>query len=67
MRSDELEALFDQQAAGYDAQWARMAPIRDSLLFLLESAFAALPAPRSRTSRAASPAGASWRWTRRRG
>ena len=43
MRSDELEALFDQQAAGYDAQWARMAPIRDILLFLLESAFAALP------------------------
>lgn len=44
MQQHELDTLFDQQAAGYDAQWARMAPIRDSLLFLLESVFADLPA-----------------------
>jgi hypothetical protein len=25
MRSEEIKAIFDQQAAGYDRQWARMA------------------------------------------
>lgn len=44
MRSEELKAVFDQQASGYDKQWARMAPIRDCLHFLLESIFAELPA-----------------------
>lgn len=44
MQKDELKALFDQQAAGYDKQWARMAPIRDCLHFLLGSIFADLPA-----------------------
>lgn len=43
MEQRELDALFDQQAAGYDARWARMAPIRESLLFLLETVFADLP------------------------
>lgn len=43
MQQQELDALFDQQAAGYDAQWARMAPIRESLHFLLEAVFADLP------------------------
>jgi len=43
MDQHELDALFDQQAAGYDTQWTRMAPIRDSLLFLLETVFADLP------------------------
>lgn len=43
MRSEELKDLFDQQASGYDKQWARMAPIRDGLHFLLESIFAGLP------------------------
>lgn len=43
MLQHELDALFDQQAAGYDTQWARMAPIRESLLFLLETVFADLP------------------------
>ena len=43
MHQHELDALFDQQAAGYDAQWARTAPIRESLLFLLEAVFADLP------------------------
>lgn len=44
MRSDELRAAFDQQASGYDKQWAKMAPIREGLHFLLESVFAELPA-----------------------
>lgn len=43
MQSEELKALFDQQAAGYDKQWAKMAPIRDGLHFLLGSVFAGLP------------------------
>jgi tRNA (cmo5U34)-methyltransferase len=43
MKADELKAAFDQQAAGYDQQWARLAPIRESLHFLLEAVFAQLP------------------------
>lgn len=43
MRSDEIKALFDQQAAGYDKQWAKMAPMRDALHYLLESVFAEVP------------------------
>ena len=43
MNSDELKAVFDQQAAGYDKQWIRMAPIYNSLYFLLESVVAELP------------------------
>lgn len=42
MQQHELDALFDQQASGYDARWARMSPIRDSLLFLMETVFAGL-------------------------
>lgn len=42
MKADELKNAFDQQAAGYDKQWARLAPIRESLHFLLESVFAGL-------------------------
>ncbi len=44
MRSDELKAVFDQQASGYDQQWAKMAPIRDGLYYLLKFVFADLPA-----------------------
>lgn len=44
MRKDELKAVFDQQAAGYDERWEKMAPIREGLHFLLESVFAELPA-----------------------
>jgi len=44
MNQDEIKAIFDRQAAGYDAQWARTAPIRECLHFLVESFFAALPA-----------------------
>jgi tRNA (cmo5U34)-methyltransferase len=43
MRSDELKVLFDQQASGYDEQWAKLSPIRDGLHFLLRSVFAELP------------------------
>lgn len=44
MKQQDLNSLFDQQAAGYDKQWARMSPIREALYFLLETFFAGLPA-----------------------
>jgi tRNA (cmo5U34)-methyltransferase len=44
MRSDELTTLFDKQASSYDKQWAKLAPIRDGLHFLLEWVCAELPA-----------------------
>ena len=44
MKQSELNSLFDQQAAGYDKQWARMSPLRELLYFLLETLFAELPA-----------------------
>ena len=44
MDQSEITAIFDQQAAGYDAQWARTAAIRDCLYFLLDAVFAGLPA-----------------------
>lgn len=44
MRDDEIKAIFDQQASNYDERWARTAPIRDALHFLLEAVFAGLPA-----------------------
>jgi tRNA (cmo5U34)-methyltransferase len=42
MQQDELVSVFDQQASGYEARWARMAPIRDGLHFVLESVLANL-------------------------
>lgn len=44
MTRDEIAALFDHQAAGYDTQWERMSPVREGLYFLIEAAFAKLPA-----------------------
>jgi len=44
MRQEEIKSIFDQQAAGYDQRWARMAPVRDCLYLLLKSVFANLPA-----------------------
>lgn len=44
MDSDEIKAVFDQQAASYDERWAKTAPIRDALHFLLEAVFAEVPA-----------------------
>lgn len=43
MHSEDLKLAFDQQASGYDKQWAKLAPLRDGLQFLLESIFAELP------------------------
>ncbi|WP_022963935.1 class I SAM-dependent methyltransferase [Halopseudomonas pelagia] len=43
MRNEELKALFDQQAANYDQQWAGMTPIRDCLHLLLDALFSGLP------------------------
>lgn len=43
MNRDELKAVFDQQAATYDKQWARMAPITNGLYFLMESILQELP------------------------
>lgn len=44
MHQDEVKAIFDQQAKSYDAQWAKTAPIKDCLYFLLDSFFVDLPA-----------------------
>lgn len=43
MRSDEIKAIFDQQASTYDERWARTSPIRDALHYLLDAVFARLP------------------------
>ena len=44
MHPDEIVSLFDQQAAGYDRQWEKTAPIRECLQFLLPPLFAGMPA-----------------------
>ncbi|WP_276488970.1 class I SAM-dependent methyltransferase [Ectopseudomonas mendocina] len=44
MRDEEIKALFDQQAAGYDRQWVGMTPIREALYLLLDALFGGLPA-----------------------
>lgn len=44
MDRNEVAALFEQQAAGYDTQWERMSPVRDALYFLIEAALGKLPA-----------------------
>lgn len=44
MHRDEVKEIFQQQAANYDSQWARTAPIRHCLHLLLDSLFAELPA-----------------------
>ena len=43
MHSDEIKAIFDQQAESYDQRWAKTAPIREALHFLLAAVFAELP------------------------
>jgi len=43
MHRSEIKTIFDQQASHYDEQWAKSAPIRDGLLFLLKAVFAELP------------------------
>ena len=44
MHNDEIKAIFDQQASGYDERWSKTAPIRDGLHFFLAAVFAELPA-----------------------
>lgn len=44
MHPEQLKAMFDLQAAGYDAQWVKTAPIKDCLHFVLDTMFAELPA-----------------------
>lgn len=44
MNLDELKATFDQQAAGYDQKWSRLAPLRDALHLLMGSVLGTLPA-----------------------
>lgn len=44
MDQAQIKALFDQQAASYDTQWAKTAPIRACLHLLLDALFAPLPA-----------------------
>ncbi|CAM9644105.1 unnamed protein product [Ectocarpus sp. 12 AP-2014] len=43
MEREDLEAIFDQQAATYDQQWDKLAPIRDALHLLIGALFSALP------------------------
>jgi len=43
MKPDDIVSLFDQQAPGYDRQWARTAPIRECLYLLLDPLLADLP------------------------
>ncbi|WP_394559448.1 class I SAM-dependent methyltransferase [Aquipseudomonas alcaligenes] len=44
MHRDEVTEIFQQQAASYDSQWAKTAPIRHCLHLLVNSLFAELPA-----------------------
>ena len=43
MQSKEIEAIFDQQAATYDQQWAKLAPLREALNLLTASVLYDLP------------------------
>ncbi|WP_237044575.1 class I SAM-dependent methyltransferase [Aquipseudomonas alcaligenes] len=43
MHRDQVTAIFQQQAASYDTQWAKTAPLRHCLHLLLDSLFAELP------------------------
>lgn len=43
MQRHEIEAVFDKSAAGYDRQWAKLAPLRDALHLLIDAVLADLP------------------------
>ena len=43
MQPQEIQAIFDQQAATYDQQWAKLAPLRDALNQLTAAVLADLP------------------------
>jgi len=44
MDRKDIEAIFDQQAASYDQQWAKLAPIGAAMHLLLGAVFSRLPA-----------------------
>lgn len=43
MNQLELRTVFDQQAATYDDQWSKLAPVRDTVHLLIEALFTELP------------------------
>ena len=43
MDNDQLNSIFDQQAATYDQQWVKLAAFREGLLILSTSIFRGLP------------------------
>lgn len=43
MQQAEITALFDKQAASYDQQWSKMAPINDALHLLTHTVLSELP------------------------
>ena len=44
MRQEEITTLFDKQAASYDQQWRKLAPINDALHLLTSTVLSDLPA-----------------------
>ncbi len=43
MQRDEVEAVFDKCAAGYDSQWSKLAALRDALHLLINALLSELP------------------------
>jgi len=43
MQPQEIQAIFDQQAATYDRQWAKLAPVREALNLLTAAVLSELP------------------------
>ncbi|WP_076593001.1 class I SAM-dependent methyltransferase [Herminiimonas arsenitoxidans] len=43
MNNEELQAVFNQQAASYDSQWAKLASLRDALNLLIGAVLSNLP------------------------
>lgn len=43
MNQDELKAVFNKQASGYEGQQRKLAPVHDGLYFHLEWIFSELP------------------------
>ena len=47
MNQTEITAIFEQQAAGYDAQWQHMWPVNNCLYLLLKGVFKSLKKERT--------------------
>lgn len=43
MQPEEIQKIFDQQAASYDQQWQKLAPLRETLHLLMAAVFSDLP------------------------